>query len=85
MSDILGLRLDAGLVKDLAALLDLGDPTSGAREARSSGYLLSGREREACAALIESYRLKIINVVTGKAEEYGLEALANLVRARGET
>jgi hypothetical protein len=43
--------LDAGLVRDLTALLDLGDEKSGDRAARTGGYLLAGREREACAAL----------------------------------
>ena len=42
--------LDAGLVKDLAALLDLGDEKSGDATARTFGYLLAGRDRDACAA-----------------------------------
>lgn len=43
--------MEAGLVKDLVALLDLGDEKSGDRAARTGGYLLAGRDREACAAL----------------------------------
>lgn len=46
--------LDAGLVADLAALLDLGDPASGDAAARAAGYLLAGRDREACAAQREN-------------------------------
>lgn len=42
--------LDAGLVKDLAALLDLGDDKAGDAHARAAGYLLAGRDTEACAA-----------------------------------
>ncbi|MFT3811006.1 MAG: hypothetical protein QM698_13890 [Micropepsaceae bacterium] len=45
--------LDAGLVRDLAALLDLGDEKAGDPLARQQGYLLAAREREACAALGE--------------------------------
>ena len=45
--------LEAGLVRDLVALLDLGDEKSGDPAARQQGYLLAGREREACAALGE--------------------------------
>ncbi len=45
--------LDAGLVRDLAALLDLGDDKAGDPAARQRGYLLAAREREACAALSE--------------------------------
>ncbi len=42
--------LEAGLVRDLVALLDLGDERSGDAFARPAGYLLAGRDREACAA-----------------------------------
>lgn len=80
--------LSAGLVKDLAALLDLGDPASGDRVARSSGYLLAGREREACAALdaaaadAASLQLRAAcQIIAGDAPAAALSA--DLARVKG--
>lgn len=52
-------------------------------EATAYGFALAVRneERARCAALVRSFRLEIVNVVTGKREAHGMDVLAELLEA----